>query len=913
MSVQITHNNNGHFYRIAIDIAKEGAEVWDLTPYFKGRVGDDNFGLQIVWYYQGRLLDVTGKTPYIKGNVGHYSFDEKKNLQMAPDADVVTSHGKSSDCQANGQVTYYFPQQMFMTDGVFKGFIGLQDDNHNLTGVDIWFRVLPGVANMGKACDFYVDILDKTIADFKEKIRQQSIDFDAALQQELQKEKDLIQQKLDAASGAMDEDTAALEKLAVSVGAIQAQIDAGNVVTLEKHHEDFTELQEGQKELSVAIDNRLAKITYQPEELLNENAIKQKYPQGNDGKGAVIAADTGHKWLYVSGAWKDCGVYQAAGPDPEIVDLRTNTLGDKYKTAGEAIRSDFSAIAKHTQANSLDHRVMTNFDALGFTSAVKNGNTLFTGAPTFDDATPKIGSKFTGKTDGKTYWFTLAVAVRGYDVLQATFSYPYNPSAYSIFYLDEDNQVVRIEHFDKSDSSGNYEMSGQTKYTISNYPIYCDYNVSTVLIASIDSRPSASIRVPSTVADVPTKGHWINGSDLGNGSLNTTNMGFRVTTDLPICYDTEVTIFATNNVVFFIGYYDDPSGNSKATETFGERTWARIPAGQYFRLTLCHSDGSQTPLDVAEAVNSIHFRVPSRFDLANQREMLAQAELADRQENIYALVAQDAYDAGKHYHMEKIVDQDKEAKENLDGFQSVYLGKDALHMFGYHNGKPVDRTWNSAGELIAETEKPDTGHDGDVTKIGDDFYIIGSTIKDNTVVNNVIYKWDSKANAKEVIDISSQIGTATDASHVRFVAGIDRVEGSDSQLIIVTTDGLPDLGKGSIRSASDKLIFWKYDIPSDTLSEINEMRWTETFVQGVTCLDGITYIATNPITRHASDYAGIKIIGYDSGTFRKIKEIYIKGVFEAEGLSHVVENGVPKLVFGLCHYQDLMRVYSLTL
>ena len=53
LSVNVTHNNNGHHYRIAIDIAKEGAEVFDLTPYFKGRVGDNNFGLQIVWYYQG--------------------------------------------------------------------------------------------------------------------------------------------------------------------------------------------------------------------------------------------------------------------------------------------------------------------------------------------------------------------------------------------------------------------------------------------------------------------------------------------------------------------------------------------------------------------------------------------------------------------------------------------------------------------------------------------------------------------------------------------------------------------------------------------------------------------------------------------------------------------------------------------
>lgn len=291
---QVTHNNNAHFYRIAIDIAKEGAEVWDLTPYFKGRVGDDNFGLQIVWYYQGRLLDVTNKTPYIKGNVGHYSFDDKKNLQMAPDADVVTSHGNPNDCQANGQVTYYFPQQMFMTDGIFKGFIGLQDDNQNLTGVDIWFRVLPGVARMGHACDVYVDILDKTIADFKEKIRQQSIDFDAALQQELQKEKDLIQQKLDAAGDAIDTDKATLEKIAAAAGNIEAQITAQDIVK----RQEFTEWV---KQMQNSLGKIGPQISYYP----NEGAMKIANPSGTTS--LCITVDNNHAWLYANGSWQDCG------------------------------------------------------------------------------------------------------------------------------------------------------------------------------------------------------------------------------------------------------------------------------------------------------------------------------------------------------------------------------------------------------------------------------------------------------------------------------------------------------------------------------------------------------------------------------------------------------------------------------
>lgn len=340
----VTHNNDGHFYRIAIDIAKEGAEVWDLTPYFKGRVGDDNFGLQIVWYYQGRLLDVTGKTPYIKGNVGHYSFDDQKNLQLAPDADVVVSHGDPNDCQANGQATYYFPQQMFMTDGVFKGFIGLQDDNQNLTGVDIWFRVLPGVANMGKACDFYVDILDKTIADFNEKIRQQSIDFNTALQQELQEEQNLIQQKLDAAGNAMDEDTAALGKLAASVGAIQAQIDAGNVIT----RAEFLDVQN-------AIKTELSNISTTPETFGSVDALTAKYPNG-ETRLAIVANNDGANFYYYdlnAKAWtKGSSFLNTDGIQiSEAIESHENyipnssfTTSELPETTQEAVNSPFAVV-----------------------------------------------------------------------------------------------------------------------------------------------------------------------------------------------------------------------------------------------------------------------------------------------------------------------------------------------------------------------------------------------------------------------------------------------------------------------------------------------------------------------------------------------------------------------------------------
>lgn len=173
MPVQVKHNNDGKFYHIAIDIAKEGAQLFDLTPYVKGRVGDNGFGLIIDWYRQGLLMNVNGTyKPVIDGQVGGYSFDKNNNLKMADDASPVYSVGKPEDCGPAGQVTYYFPEQMFPKEGIFKGYLGLIDDKGNrYSGVDIWFAVLAGNARMGIACDFYISELEKAIATAEEDLR----------------------------------------------------------------------------------------------------------------------------------------------------------------------------------------------------------------------------------------------------------------------------------------------------------------------------------------------------------------------------------------------------------------------------------------------------------------------------------------------------------------------------------------------------------------------------------------------------------------------------------------------------------------------------------------------------------------------------------------------------------------------
>ncbi|QLL69606.1 metallophosphoesterase [Lactobacillus sp. 3B(2020)] len=188
MAEHINHVNKRKYYRIGLDIAKEGDEVFNLTEYFKARMGDRNAPMLLTFYQQGSLMNVKGKKPFIQGNVGHYSFDEDGKIVMADDAALVTYTGTTADTDYAGHVTYIFPEQMFPQEGIFYGSIGLIDDetDQKVTSVDIWFKVYKGVAYLGKASNYYLSDLEQLKANYEEKIRQALLtaqgDFDAKAQ-----------------------------------------------------------------------------------------------------------------------------------------------------------------------------------------------------------------------------------------------------------------------------------------------------------------------------------------------------------------------------------------------------------------------------------------------------------------------------------------------------------------------------------------------------------------------------------------------------------------------------------------------------------------------------------------------------------------------------------------------------------
>lgn len=311
-NIQVTHNNDNHHYRIAMDIAKEGSSLWDLTPYVKGRVGDNRFGLQVTWTYQGQLMNVEGMKPYIEGNVGQYSFDDQNNLQLDPNSGVVRYVGDPADCQAGGQVTYYFPEQMFPKEGIFKGYIGLLDDrddsqNPHISGVTVWFKVLPGIAQMGHACDVYISDLDKALQNFKVKLDQHDKDYQTQLQQVIDDARNAYESETKNAHDAVvaaSQEIAAVRSdtkdLADQVGSQQNYISAHNIVTTDK----FTDL-------SNDLTRYVTESFVQPEAFNSLDELKLTYPSGK--KGICVVIDTGHFYVWQDNTWKDCGSFQSAG------------------------------------------------------------------------------------------------------------------------------------------------------------------------------------------------------------------------------------------------------------------------------------------------------------------------------------------------------------------------------------------------------------------------------------------------------------------------------------------------------------------------------------------------------------------------------------------------------------------------
>ena len=308
---------------IKIDTLKPIGTLVDLTGQFNARVGDAYTPITIQWTEGGNAKNLDGLHPVFEAVVGQ-GHVENNEVLMNDDAVPVRWVGDQSSIRGYGQTILKLPPQVFSKSGLCYGYLALENDQGvRETSVDIWFKVLGGVYNMGLACNYFITDFQKALAKAKGDVFQALDEIKKNYELKIQSAENAI----DDAENAIDDNVAALKNLKDSVGAIQAQIDAGNVVTLTKHNTDIDRI-------SKAIEDKLAQMDLQPEGFENEAALKAEYPNGKAG--IMVTVDTGHKWLYVNGVWTDCGQYQGialAESDRQQLDnalVGNNVLADAH-------------------------------------------------------------------------------------------------------------------------------------------------------------------------------------------------------------------------------------------------------------------------------------------------------------------------------------------------------------------------------------------------------------------------------------------------------------------------------------------------------------------------------------------------------------------------------------------------------
>lgn len=322
-------NNGGIPYYFPADIAKEGNQCVRISNFFKTRVGDNGKVLPFKWYDQGRVMNVHGFIPFIKGSIGKFSTDDNDEVIMAPDASYREWQGSTDNGHDGGFMDYILEDQMFPQEGIFKGHFGLKDTNGNvLTSVNIVFEVLGNDLRVGETSKYYSAELDRLAREYEVKTDQmvadgtQKVDqFVAQTKNDINASLQTSRDNLDALNGEIRANRAEQANISQHLAGTQQQIANYDIVTR-------PEFQNGMDTMNNAINNRLSQMKTNPIAVANAGELTKNYPNGADG--IFITADTGHKWIYLYGAWKDCGAYQAIGiENEELAPIKAQLFGQQ--------------------------------------------------------------------------------------------------------------------------------------------------------------------------------------------------------------------------------------------------------------------------------------------------------------------------------------------------------------------------------------------------------------------------------------------------------------------------------------------------------------------------------------------------------------------------------------------------------
>lgn len=319
--------NNGKPYFFRLDIAKESGQIARFTDWIKTRVSDNGKKVPIQWYDQGTVMNVHGFYPFIEGGVGKWIKDDDTG-ELAPSTDVVyrTWQGTPADTSDNGIAYYTLEDQFFTKQGEFVGTFGLRDDNgNNLTSVNLVFSILGNDLRLTQAKDYYIKDLENLKNNFQNQAnqaiqdaQQRTSDAVTDIKNNINQSVQTSRETLDALNGEIRANRAEQANISQHLAGTQQQIANYDIVTR-------PEFQGGMNTISNAINERLSQMKTNPIAVANAGELTKNYPNGADG--VFITADTGHKWVYLYGAWKDCGNYQAIGiENSELAPLKEDLI-----------------------------------------------------------------------------------------------------------------------------------------------------------------------------------------------------------------------------------------------------------------------------------------------------------------------------------------------------------------------------------------------------------------------------------------------------------------------------------------------------------------------------------------------------------------------------------------------------------
>lgn len=330
MDINLVNNGKPYFFRL--DIAKENGSMARISDYLKTRVSDNGKRVPVKWFDQGQEMNVHGFSPFIQGGVGKWIKDDETN-GLVPSSDVVYRdwQGTPADVTDDGMVYYTLEDQFFCKQGEFVGVFGLRDNNGNIyTSVNIVFSILGNDLRIFQTKEYYIDELENLKRKFEsdtnqtlQDARQQVDNVTSGIRSDIIQSVQPIRDNLDALSGEIRANRAEEANISQHLAGTQQQIANYDIVTR-------PEFQNGMDTMNNAINNRLSQMKTNPIAVANAGELTTNYPNGADG--IFITADTGHKWVYLYGEWKDCGNYQAIGiENSELAPLKEDLIKQEGK------------------------------------------------------------------------------------------------------------------------------------------------------------------------------------------------------------------------------------------------------------------------------------------------------------------------------------------------------------------------------------------------------------------------------------------------------------------------------------------------------------------------------------------------------------------------------------------------------